>query len=385
MNPIAPTFPPTAVIQSTYQFVRPAPVQGSQNTRFPKLASPGANESDQITDFNCLLYLETCRPDRQLPASTAFDERHGNFVTADGYTMNEYPRDVTAAMRKYKQIEGSMCVKSELLFDKFLVPKFKPLVRQSEVTITSVEVDANRTNNKEAFKVSYCFAGNPKHSKPDDSYFDMKRKNVSDDVYKNWFNNNVAELKNENGWQWVSEENRIPKYGQEGTKFLFTRMLWLTVTGRSICNLQHFPGSNRVRMLGVTTMSFEMAEDRPLWLNKDEDKVAMTGYWFFDMYFKVGIGGRLEIDVVWPKELVKECSWVNRHGDRLRDVSTEDIKKDMYKMLREQIEKVKAHVGTIQNALKETTFVLAGAGYVSPLEISWWPTTADGDGSDGSL
>ena len=232
MNPVAPTFPPTAVTQQTYEFVRPDDGKG-RRVRFPDRPNP-KNESlkEQITKFNCLLYLETCG--RELPSTLNFDESHGNFVTADGVSMDQYPSDLLPDVLARPQIQGSMCFKAEILFDSFLIPKFRPLVKETEVYIKSVAADANKSNNQLAFSWGYAFGGNPAHYLVDDVYFNLKRQNGADNVYDKWFNNKVDGIKNTNGWRWVTDEQVKQHESVEEKCWSWTaKRIWLSVTGQS--------------------------------------------------------------------------------------------------------------------------------------------------------
>lgn len=231
MNPVAPTFPPKAVTQQTYEFVRPPDPKGGL-VRYPSRdvpEKPGVKE--QITKYNCLLYLETCG--RELPGSLNFDESHSNFVTADGIDINHYPSNLTAEMLAKPQIVGSMCFNADILFDGFLIPKFRPLVKETEIVVSSVVANANKKNEDLAFDWQYAFGGNTSHPKEDDSYFNMTRQKGVDDIWDKWFNNRVDGIKNINGWRWVIPEQIKEDHSVESDCWSWVaKRIWLKLTGK---------------------------------------------------------------------------------------------------------------------------------------------------------
>ncbi len=271
--------------QQMYRFQRPDPAKPGEVQRFESKLDPKTNLEQQITNFNCLLYLETCG--RDLPSSLFFDESHGNFVTADGVDMNWYPEDLTPQILKTPQIAGSMCFRGSILFDSFLIPRFRPLVKESQIWVASVTCDAKVSDNSVAFKWAYAFGGSTEHPTVDDPYYNMTRQGGEDTISKNWFNNNVPGIENKNGWRWVMNEmERHDESWDDGPKFFakhitFNLHGWsiyssyriiLTMTARSLCNLQHFPGTNLVRFTGITTMAMDFIDDRNCWFNADRDQ-----------------------------------------------------------------------------------------------------------------
>ncbi len=93
-------------------------------------------------------------------------------------------------------------------------------------------------------------------------------------------------------------------------------------------------------------------------------RVAITGVWGFDLRFSCGENGRVEIDVQWPDNPMKdEKNWVDPHGDHLRGISTSNIKEELQLALKTKVSGLKAHVQQIKDALKDQCFVLSGGGY----------------------
>lgn len=230
VNPVNPTFPPQAVTQQTYEFVRPDDGKGGPFRFKSKDLPDKPGTKEQITRYNCLLYLETCG--RELPSSLNFDETHSNFVTADGIDINHYPSNLTAEMLATPQIMGSMCFRAEILFDGFLIPKFRPLVKETEIVIDSVSANANKKNEDLAFDWKYAFGGNTVHPKEDDVYFNMTRQTGTDDVWDKWFNNRVDGIKNTTGWRWVINEQLKQDSSVESDCWSWTaKRIWLKLTG----------------------------------------------------------------------------------------------------------------------------------------------------------
>lgn len=114
-----------------------------------------------------------------------------------------------------------------------------------------------------------------------------------------------------------------------------------------------------MRTASPTTSQIRVLANKVYYLRR----VAITGIWSFDMFFKCGESGRVEIEVDWPANPLKETDWVDPHGDHLRGISTEKIKKDMQEKLKDKVNALKSHVEQIKNALKDQCFVLSGGGY----------------------
>ena len=166
-----------------------------------------------MTDLNCLLYLEMCDKVGKLPSPLLL-ENQSNYVTSDNGS---------------KQVLGSLCLSSKILFESYLLPFFQPIVKEAELSIQQVKVTGSKS-----FLFAYAFGQNSMHLKFEDDYFLMKRQSGSDDIYQNWFNNNKGEsMKNLDGWRWVNEykkpEDKQFFDGKESTFQLTGNVLQLTL------------------------------------------------------------------------------------------------------------------------------------------------------------
>lgn len=165
---------PTAVTHQTYLFQRPSalPVQDSES--------------------NCLLYLEMINNNGQLPADKNFLSSNGVLVTADG-DPNE-------------RIKGSMAISSKVLFDSYLIPILRPIIKQAELVRVSA---APNTQSASHYEWNYRFGDNLQHGDWKDDYFLMTRQQGRDDIYdkSHWFNQRVPGMANYNGWRWINAKD----------------------------------------------------------------------------------------------------------------------------------------------------------------------------------
>lgn len=97
-------------------------------------------------------------------------------------------------------IAGTMCLSGNVFFGEYLVDFLKPVIKNTELVLSYVDLDQNGVA-----KWSYTMGDNNNHMDPKDNYYKMKRMSGTDELYKNWFNNTVRDMKNENGWRWVSQ------------------------------------------------------------------------------------------------------------------------------------------------------------------------------------
>ncbi len=207
VNPVRPELPPTVMIHQTYSF--------ADSVGKPNMGS---------TDLNCLLYLEMCNKEKELP-KTKLLENQGNYVTSSNGS---------------KQILGSLCLSSKILFEEYLLKFFRPIVKEAELSIQKVKV-----NGAKSFEFAYAFGQNPNHSKYEDDYFLMKRQTGSDGIYEDWFGVNKGGdgMQNLNGWRWVneySEPKDEQKFGGIQSTFQLTGNVFrLNLVGQLIIFIKH--------------------------------------------------------------------------------------------------------------------------------------------------
>ncbi|KAJ6259073.1 hypothetical protein Dda_5970 [Drechslerella dactyloides] len=301
VNPVAPTIPPTQVVQQTYQFVRP-----DQSVL-------------KTTNRNCLLYTEMCGPNAKLPSPILFTEENGNFVTDDMPVTRRSDGGLDDT-----NILGTMCLDRNVLWGRHFIPYLNPIVKQTQVHLKNCEI---HPDSEQRYRFSLAFGDDGVHTNSDDNYFLMQPMTGRDD--------------------------QVRKEDDAGG-----RRLTLELKARSISQVIPKRGENKVRISGATTIAIYASE-------KGKGMgFATTGKWELSMEVKAVDDGRLYVDVVYPNNSpVSFTHWQGGESKLWRFDGHKAIAQ-MEDELRKNIEGLKDYLQhTFKNTLKEHQFILAGGGY----------------------
>ena len=184
------------MILQTYQFERPD------------------RKATNRTNRNSLAYTEMCKGDA-LPKPGIFDSSNGNFITDD------MPWQMKSDFSIYDaNVLGSTCLSSEILFQSHFVPRLKPIVKMTQVSLLSCHTDAGANNE---YQWDLGFDGDRSKPNSDDDYYTMKRMTGHDAIYheKTWFGaKGDSSGNNENKWgyRWVMETSHLE--AQKSAKIL---------------------------------------------------------------------------------------------------------------------------------------------------------------------
>ncbi|KAK6335541.1 hypothetical protein TWF696_002313 [Orbilia brochopaga] len=329
VNPIAPTIPPTQVVQQTYQFVRP-----DQSVL-------------KTTNRNCLLYTEMCGKDAKLPSPILFTEEHGNFVTDDMPVTRKADGSLDDT-----NIMGTMCLDRNVLWGRHFIPLLSPIVKQTQVHLKSCEI---WPDSDQQFRFSMAFGDDGVHMDSKDPYFWMQPMTGKDDVWSNWSwfeEGNRPEAYNPWGYRWIMDTQQVRK--EDNTD---NRRLALELKARSIAQVIPTSGSNTVRISGATTIAIYASE-------KGQNRgFATTGLWKLSMEVKAVDDGRLFVDVVYPDKPVEFTHWQGGSSS-LKKFDGPAAIRQMEEELTKNIKGLKDYLQhTFKDTLKQQQFVLAGGGY----------------------
>ncbi|KAK6345864.1 hypothetical protein TWF730_010207 [Orbilia blumenaviensis] len=329
VNPVAPTIPPTQVVQQTYQFVRP------NQSVLPN------------TNRNCLLYTEMCGKDAKLPSPILFTEENGNFVTDDMPVTRRADGTLDDT-----NIMGTMCLDRNVLWGRHFIPLLNPIVKQTQIHLKNCEI---HPDSDQQFRFSLAFGDDGVHTDSNDSYFLMKPMTGYDECWSKsqWFEQgNIPEAQNCWGYRWIMDTQQVR---QENNKD--DRQLALELKARSIAQVIPSRGENKVRISGATTIAIYASEEGR---NKG---FATTGRWRLSMEVKAVEDGRLHIDVVYPDTPVTFSHWQGG-ATSLGKFNGKAAIAQMEAELTKNIEGLKDYLQhSFKDSLKQHQFVLAGGGY----------------------
>ncbi|KAI1145507.1 hypothetical protein F4825DRAFT_473951 [Nemania diffusa] len=301
----------------------------------------GDGQSSQNSASNCLLYLETTAKNGQLPAEEQFPNSNGIFVTADGDPN--------------QRVKGSMCISSRLIFDNYLVPVLRPIIKRAE--LDCISASASSSSRTKPYEWSYRFGDNVQHPDWNDDYFLMTRQQGRDDLYDSsgWFNNRVPEMDNYHGWRWLGAVDIV------GTAERTVRPT-AKLTGRSIVNLKYESGTNKAVLTGWSTMELHMRSSDN-WEERST-QIATTGKWKMEIFLESvdAYDGKLNIRLNWPDQ-VDFKDWKSSSMG-VKGIDPRAVFDEFHANFKKSLEGVGSYVDELQGTLKQDCFVLAGNGYL---------------------
>ncbi|KAF4628633.1 hypothetical protein G7Y89_g9517 [Cudoniella acicularis] len=121
--------------------------------------------------------------------------------------------------------------------------------------------------------------------------------------------------------------------------------------------LNLIPGTSKLNILGITTLTIAVVKD-----NRKQE-CAITGRWKLEIEFDTDADGRLTAKVNWPKDLISFAKWQQSPNLIFGNVTPDKIMEAMTIRFKESLTALEPYYKNVKTGLKQTSFVLSGAGY----------------------